>query len=447
MNLRNRSRVLVLASLGLTIGVGAQTPVVTGRGQGRGAAPPLQVAAKGTGLILGQVLDASTGRPVPHAVVTLAAPPPPRVTSDPTGRITSPAPAPPLPPGVFLPPAAQPAVSIEPIETEDIGRFVFFDVPRGDYILQASAPGYVAGAIAENGAPRVIHFADGQRLGDATVRLLKTVTIGGRLLDEFGDPMVGVDVQLSPHRSATQATSPPAGVSLAPALGSITRTDDRGMYRFIGRPPGDYTVIVTASYITTGGMPADQLLAALAVLGGAPSGSSTGLGSSLSASGSFYIGGTEVQPWGTLAHQTPPTRPGGRMEVYPTTFSPGTLSPAQAQVISLGPGEERLDVDVLLRLVPTVRVSGRLVGPTAAPTLHELVRLIPAGGTSLTTLAGATGVQGQFVIVGVAPGQYTIIAERNWPPNSGHLLAQQLITVGSTDVKDIQLMLVPQKQP
>jgi hypothetical protein len=116
-------------------------------------------------------------------------------------------------------------------------------------------------------------------------------------------------------------------------------------------------------------------------------------------------------------------------------------------VISLRPGEERLDVDVHLRLVPTVRVSGRLVLPPDAPTLHELVRLIPAGGTSLTTLAGAAGPQGQFVIVGVAPGQYTIIAERDWPPNSPHLLAQQSITVGSTDLKGIQLLLVPQKQP
>jgi len=446
MNIRIGSRILVLASLGLTIGVSAQTPVVTGRGQARGATPALPPSVKGTGLLLGQVLDASSGRAIAHALVTLAASPV-RVGADPTGRVTSP-PAPPLPPGVFLPPMAQPAASIEAIETDDSGRFVFFDVPRGEYSLKADAPGYVAGAIAENGAPRAIHFTDGQRIGDATIRLLRTVTIGGRLMDEFGDPMVGVDVQLSPRSTATPATSPlPAGVSLALAEGSTARTDDRGVYKFIGRPPGDYTVMVTASYITTGGMPTDQLLAALAVLGGAPSGSSLGLGSGLSASGSFYIGGTEVQPWGTLARQTPPTRPGGRMEVYPTTFSPGTLSPSQAQVISLGPGEARLDVDVHLRLVPTVRVSGRLVGPTAAPTLHEVVRLIPAGGTSLTTLAGATGVQGQFAIVGVAPGQYTIIAERNWPPGSPRLLGQLLITVGSTDLKDIQLMLVPQKQP
>jgi hypothetical protein len=447
MNMRNRTRALVLASLGLTIGVGAQTPVVTGRGQGRGAAPPLQVAAKGTGLILGQVLDASSGRPVPHAVVALATPPPPRVTSDPTGRITSPAPAPPVPPGVFLPPAAQAAVSIEPVETEDTGRFVFFDVPRGDYILRASAPGYVAGAIAENGAPRIIHVADGQRIGDAAIRLLKTITIGGRLFDEFGEPMVGVDVQLAPRRSAASAAPPPAGIVITSAMGSTVRTDDRGRYRFIERPPGDYTVMVTATYITTGGMPTDQMLAALAVLGGAPSGSSMGLGSSISASGSFYIGGSEVQPWGTLAKQTPPTKPGGRMAVYPTTFSPDALSPSLAQVISLGPGEERLDVDVHLRLVPTVRVSGRLVGPSTVPTLHELVRLIPAGGTSLTTLAGATDGQGRFVIVGVAAGQYTIIAERAFPPDSPHLLAEQSITVGSTDVKDIQLVLAPQKRP
>jgi hypothetical protein len=135
------------------------------------------------------------------------------------------------------------------------------------------------------------------------------------------------------------------------------------------------------------------------------------------------------------------------MAVYPTTFSPDALSPSLAQVISLGPGEERLDVDVHLRLVPTVRVSGRLVGPSTVPTLHELVRLIPAGGTSLTTLAGATDGQGRFVIVGVAAGQYTIIAERAFPPDSPHLLAEQSITVGSTDVKDIQLVLAPQKRP
>jgi hypothetical protein len=449
MTPRAGTRVLTLAALvAVTTGAGAQTPVVTGRGQGRGAAPAFQpAAAKGTGLILGQVLDASSGRPVLHALVTLAAPPAPPVASDPTGRITSLPPgwtAAPQPPGVRI--VSSPVVSIGPIEVDDAGRFVFFDLPRGDYVPSARAAGYVAGASEEGGTRRIIHLSDGQRVGDAAIRLSKTVTIGGRLLDEFGDPMVGVDVQLSPHRSAAQMQSPiPSGATLA--MGSGARTDDRGIYKIAGQPAGDYIVMVTASYITTGGMPADQLLAALAVLGGAPPGSSMGLGSGLSVSGSFYIGGAEVQPWGTLAHQTPPTRPGGRMEVYPTTFSPDALSPAQAQVISLRPGEERLDVDVHLRLVPTVRVSGRLVLPPDAPTLHELVRLIPAGGTSLTTLAGAAGPQGQFVIVGVAPGQYTIIAERDWPPNSPHLLAQQSITVGSTDLKGIQLLLVPQKQP
>lgn len=425
MTLRDLSRVLALITLCVTVGVGAQTPVViSGRPQAAGSArPPLPTAAKGTGLILGQVVDASSGRAVPHALVTLTAPP---------RRVPSRANAPTLPQGM-LPPGTQPGASIEiePIETDDTGRFVFFDLPRGDYVPGAAAPGYIAGASTEAGATRIIHLADGQRVGDAAIRLSKTVTIGGRLLDEFGDPMVGVDVQLSARSSQAESA----------------RTDDRGVYKFAGRPAGDYTIMVTASYITTGGMPADQMLAALAVLGGAPSGSSTGLGSSLSVSGSFYIGGTEVQPWGTLARQTPPTKAGGRMEVYPTTFSPDALSPAQAQVISLGPGEERLDVDVHLRLVPTVRVSGRLIGPSAVPTLHELVRLIPAGGTTVTTLAGATDGQGRFMIVGVSAGQYTILAERDWPPKSPHLIAQQSITVGSTDLKDIVLMFLPEKLP
>src|SRR5437016_4356573 len=103
----------------------------------------LRAQAPTTGLIAGQVVDAVTGRPVPHAVVTRA--------------------------GTRRPQ--------ELVECDDKGQFVFGLVEPGAHDLWAEAPGYTAMSDADSRSH--LNMTPGQRLGGVTLKISKTVTIGG----------------------------------------------------------------------------------------------------------------------------------------------------------------------------------------------------------------------------------------------------------------------------
>src|SRR6187549_853691 len=105
-------------------------PPATGPGtQGRGTQPAVKPFVA-TGLILGRVVDAGTGRPVSGAVVLLSGGPA-RVQGPPV-------------PGQPAPPPASPPQLLADSE----GRFAFRQLTRGSYGLQATKPGYSSGAYA-----------------------------------------------------------------------------------------------------------------------------------------------------------------------------------------------------------------------------------------------------------------------------------------------------------
>src|SRR5262245_57278034 len=100
-------------------------------------APPRPAPAAGTGLILGQVVDADTGRGIPSVlvvIVTTAAP------QAPVGELTEA-----RPPAVPAPTAAGARRTL----TAADGRFVFRDLPKGRFTIAASAPAYGAGVYGQ----------------------------------------------------------------------------------------------------------------------------------------------------------------------------------------------------------------------------------------------------------------------------------------------------------
>ena len=103
----------------------------------------------------------------------------------------------------------------------------------------------------------------------------------------------------------------------------------------------------------------------------------------------------------------------GRMLAYPTTYHPSAPTATRLTVVSLVSGEERTGVDVQLRLVTTVRVSGTVSGPEG-PVPNIGVRLIPAGMEDFATDLGfesaltLTDPGGAFTFLGVPSGTYTV---------------------------------------
>jgi hypothetical protein len=131
--------------------------------------------------------------------------------------------------------AVTPRPTFQPVNTGPDGKFVFKDLAAGGYRLAATADGFVRQEFAQrtvNSQGRPVFVTAGQTFKDATIRLIATGIVSGRVFDENGQPATGAQVQLI--RSAYT----PQGRNYQPiATGAA---DDRGDYRIYGVPPGKY---------------------------------------------------------------------------------------------------------------------------------------------------------------------------------------------------------------
>ena len=94
-----------------------------------------------------------------------------------------------------------------------------------------------------------------------------------------------------------------------------------------------------------------------------------------------------------ISNAIAPVRNGDALFAYPTTFHPSATTLAQAARITLAPGEDRTPVDVVLRPVRTVSVSGTLVddvGPAPQIGLHLMPGDVGDDASILETAMTAT---------------------------------------------------------
>lgn len=147
---------------------------------GPGMPGPPTAALSGTGLILGRVIDAGSSAPVRDAVVTLA-------------------PVPALPPtstGLVVPPARD----AQSVVTASDGRFLFRDLPAGQFNLSVrtstaqNAAGQGYGSRRPGGASQAISLGENEKMRDVTFRVWQSAVLSGAVTDETGEPAVGVTV-------------------------------------------------------------------------------------------------------------------------------------------------------------------------------------------------------------------------------------------------------------
>jgi protocatechuate 3,4-dioxygenase beta subunit len=379
-----------------------------------------------TGLIAGQVVD-SSGAAVPEAIVTLTTP---TLASDPTS-----------PRGRVL--------------VDGDGRFFFANLPPGEYRISAARDGYMAGYSGER---RPLHLATvslapDQRRTDVKLTLLKFAVLAGRVVDEAGEPVVGVAVRALKRSVVGGRAS--FGEQYSFSVASTT-TDDRGAFRFSRLTPASYVIVAPATQTT---MPASLL---------ATPDYATRVDL-------FWAGVQEIAPlgdpraqqvgdWAVLTMSTVlvPPRLGasGGAQVYRTTYFPSAASAAAATPVALAAEQERADVTIALRPVQAVRVSGRFVKPDGsapAPMTFRLVGDAWAGvvmeprPNSLAEIGfeaatGMTDAAGRFTLIGVPPGQYVLtdagasFANLAQQGREAHWISQR-VTVGTTDVTDLAVAL------
>ena len=361
---------------------------------------PNQAPARGRGFVIGQVVDAAAGRPIPGAVVSISSGAVPAEALLLSGEIAS------------LPNAPRQVIA------DASGRFFFRELTGGSYTIRANAPGYLSGAY---GASRpsglsqpVVLEGDDDRKGGLTVRLWQAALITGRIVDEFGEPAIGMQVR------SFRRTFSGGRARLAPGL--FATTDDRGVYRFSNLTPGDYLVGLMFTSTSVPVSVVDAYMQASA------SGSTAAMeqmlnersssGAPFPATSGFRVGDHVLVAEGGRGGPSiiAPPDDGPVMSV-PTTFYPGATSPAQATVLTLTSGESRTGVDFQLKPRRAVGVSGIVTGPDG-PVANIGVRLLIAGAeefvSSLTTEAAITSTDaaGRFTFLGVTSGTYTLQAMR-----------------------------------
>ena len=356
--------------------------------------PGPQPLARGTAVVVGQVVDAATGKGISSAVVTLAGSRRAMTTSD--------------------------------------GRFAFRALPSGSHSLSAAKSGYIGGAYGmrrPDGATLPVVLADGERRGDIVISMWRQGSISGSIIDEAGEPVVGIQV------AALRRTT--VGGRRRFEQSGVGTTDDRGVYRLSRLAPGDYAVGMIVSQVSVPAATVRQL--EQTVMSGGDAEKNPVFQALIQVGAMPFMNPTESRQVGehvqTLGRggPTPPPIDGARLFAYPSLYYPAASSASSAAVVTVASGQERTGIDLQVRPVPMVKVSGTVVGGTAAATLP--VRLIPQGsedvGRTADVGATVTDASGGFSFLAVPAGDYVIkVVQVPRPPMPS--AAPTAIAVGSS---------------
>ena len=273
--------------------------------------------------------------------------------------------------------------------TDQQGRFEIKELPAGRYTMTASKGGFVSLQYGqrrptESGTP--IELGDAQTMEKIVIALPRGSVLGGRITDEFGEPVANASV--SAWRYAYQGGARrmiPAGQN------ARDTTDDQGHFRLFGLPPGDYYVSAT-----------------------------------------LRSGGPEV------------TDPMGELSGYSATYFPGTPNVAEATRIALGVSQENIGISFGLIATRLVRVSGQVLMSDGAAATNGMVVLVPAntsGRPGIAMQQGGAGNRldrnGAFRITNVAPGRYQVQARAG---GREFELSRLDLSVGTDDVEGLTLV-------
>jgi len=279
------------------------------------------------------------------------------------------------------------------VTTDAEGKFEFTKLPAGQYQIASQATRYLRmqygqqqpGSVGLLNPARTIELAENQTFTTADFALSGYCAIEGRVVDEFGDPVPNVAIQVSQVQYAGRRRLMPANSSAD--AGPVRPTDDLGRFRIGGLMPGDYYVEAL--------------------------------------SGAF----------------ADPNAAGG----FAVTFYPGTSKASAAQVVTVSAGRDATGLSFALEPAPGARVSGTVLDGEGRPIQGGTIMLMPSEttGASLFMIVRDTmGPGGRFTFRNVPPGVYTLQAFGPPPPGGpGNLGAAafgyQTFTVNGRDLDSL----------
>jgi protocatechuate 3,4-dioxygenase beta subunit len=327
--------------------------VLTVSGQTR---DPVATTKPGTAVLRGRVLAADTRQPLRRARISLSAP-----------ELTEP----------------------RSTSTGADGKYEIRDLPAGRYTVRAARSGYLSLSYGhrrplEAGKP--LQLRDGEAVGSIDFALPRMSVISGRVTDEAGEPISGVNV------SAMRFTFFEGRRRVVP-IGLGQSTDDTGQYRILGLTPGSY----------------------------------------------FVMGDTR-ETW--TVHE------GGQERVmgYMPTFYPSTGDIAVARRVTVGVGQESTGIDFQLIPGRAIHVSGVVFDSQGRPLAGRSVNLGQESrgpmSASYSTVADASiGADGAFRFNSVSPGEYVLRVMTTYDAGGESVQEQAWlpITVGGSPLENLTL--------
>lgn len=244
-------------------------------------------------------------------------------------------------------------------KTDQDGHFQLNKLPSDHYYIVPLAPGYIASEQAEPERPgKGVALAEGEELEGFDFTLIRGGVITGRITGADGQPITG-------ERVALVQLDPKGEKHPLYSFAIVTQydfsTDDQGIYRIFGLPPGRYLV--------SAGKETDQ--------------------------GEGWVGG---------------------LRYHPRSFYPGLADESKAGIVELIAGGVATGIDITLgQTLKTYSASGRVIDANTGRTLpnaqldmtHE--RISGNSRSSSGTGLGADA-RGNFRLDGLLPGDFYVTA-------------------------------------
>jgi protocatechuate 3,4-dioxygenase beta subunit len=267
------------------------------------------------------------------------------------------------------------------------GHFSIATIRPGTYILMPERAGFLHVQAKGSAAIPNITIKPGEHQTGYQLEMTPRAVISGRVVDEAGDPVQGVQVQTMP---VTPGSIP---VPFMPPR--YPATDERGEFRLSG-PPGKYYVQATVS------------------MGG---------------------GGEE----------RPEKRSDGTSEAfYGTTFYPSSIRKDRATVVEAVSGKDVSGIEIrLARRQQGLGISGVVSGIPEGPSRGYVMMQFGESAQRISSGRGAgVSADGKFRFDGLQPGFYRLTAQ--YHDEKTHLVSRTMEwQLENSEVANVELVLLP----
>jgi Carboxypeptidase regulatory-like domain len=272
--------------------------------------------------------------------------------------------------------------------TDADGHFQLLHVPAGRFNVTAFAPAFYSEADADGYSEgKAVTLAEGESVDDINISLRRGGVITGRLADALGRPLIRERLNL--YRISPTGEKHPHHLRNY----NLMQTDDRGVYRLYGLPPGRYAV---------------------------SAGTPIRLGSTRMGQGNSY---------------------------YTQTFYPGTGDEAKAGEVEVTEGGEATAIDITLgRSEKAYNVILRLVaaesGKPVAGVRCGYGSMDPSGRYMGASAVGPeSNARGECRIEGVLPGKYYALVASSSDGSQNYTYDPVAFEITDDDLNNVEVKL------